>query len=868
MNYFFSQLARSIGIFFRTLRAFFVRKMMGITTAVRRILNFSRHATKVATSSIQGVVTAAQKPTSESDYVETGRMYISKALIIRVILILIALALIVYFIVWPFILSRFLTAKFFVEDKRVANWSGRVIVFADKKKTIPMYAGRLEKGVLQGEGKQYDSEGILAYEGQLKDGERTGNGKEYKNGILTYEGQLDSGFYSGFGKSYKDGQLDYEGQFSSGVFSGYGKRYDNGTLTYDGQYEEGKRSGSGTAYSNGKLLYEGQFLDDLYEGRGKRYQDGTLAYDGTFHAGLEEGTGTSYYSNGKMSYQGQFLAGKADGTGTSYTEAGRKEYTGGFADGLFSGDGTLYFDDGGQLSGGFQNGEPTGSVEWKKNGILYYRGEWADGVPSGFGTLYNKAGKVLFEGPFLGGTIDGRSLLEYKTDELRSVFAESSTRSENDGTAFRIIAEELGVTVLCTYQTESEKSMVYQIYLFTPEKDGWVSILPGSKHTKGIQWPEGETPEQLVIRYIGQYGVNVAAGPYSAENNVKDLRRTTVLYQDETREQSVLVTWENQEAKPAGPQSISGEKNKDDKTEKLLDALDKMIGTEGTAASKGATFGGAAADSAFEGQDDVEQAVALTDAMLDFWEQSERKNALEEITTRVESLLADARDAAAKGLGSEDTVKELEQKLEELKTQIEACQTAVKRAELQAGGAGVNSPGSYALEELLVSFNPAEHNVNELIPIASAYAQALDSDADISAVEAAVKLGLLNLSDAYSKMKLALSRYRNLSQSAQDAAGAFSMGLASKDAWYTAMNEAGLARIELCTAMADFSKEANHFNQLTGGWVSKTFNWNKGAYDVLFRAAIPEEKETEEDSGEDFPQEEPPSPVNDPGLPD
>ena len=94
------------------------------------------------------------------------------------------------------------------------------------------------------------------------------------------------------------------------------------------------------------------------------------------------------------------------------------------------------------------------------------------------------------------------------------------------------------------------------------------------------------------------------------------------------------------------------------------------------------------------------------------------------------------------------------------------------------------------------------------------------------------------------------------------------MGLASKDAWYTAMNEAGLARIELCTAMADFSKEANHFNQLTGGWVSKTFNWNKGAYDVLFRAAIPEEKETEEDSGEDFPQEEPPSPVNDPGLPD
>ncbi len=851
MSYFFSQLTRSIGVFFRTLRAFFVRKMMGITTTIRRITNFSRHATKVAASSLQGVVGAAQKPTSPSDYVETGRLYISKALIIRVVLIIAALFLIIYFVVWPFILSRFLTARFFVEDKRVTDWSGRVIVFSDKKKTIPMYSGRLEKGTLQGEGKLYDDEGVLSYEGQLKDGERNGSGKEYRDGIMVYDGQFVSNLYSGNGKQYIDGQLAYEGQFSNGLFSGYGKRYAGNRLVYDGQYEEGKRSGSGTAYAAGKLLYEGQFMDDLYEGRGKLYQDGKLRYDGSFHAGVPEGSGTSYYDGGKVSYQGQYLAGKEDGTGTAYAENGMKEYAGAFAEGLYSGEGILYFSDGSQLSATFQEGEPTGSVEWKKNGILYYRGEWADGAPSGFGTLYSKSGKALYEGPFLGGTIDGRSLLEYSTDELRTALAESSVKNENDGSAFRVIAEELGLTVLCTFQTENEGSRIYQIYLSEPEKSDWIAIMPGMEHTQTVQWPEGETPDSLRIQYIGQLGVSVPAGSYPAENNLKDERRTTVLYEDEQMERSVLVTWERKDIKPS-PLTPGGGKNS--KVEKLLDTLDKMIGSEGTAASKGASFGGGSTDGAFQKLDEADAAVSATDAMIDFWEETERQQSLEEVYERNETLLADARNTLAKGLGSEEAVQALEQKQEELKTQIEACKTAIKRAELQAGSAGVEGLGTYALEELLVSFDPADHDVATLVPIAVAYAQAIGGDVDAAAVEAEVKLGLLNLADAHSAMKLALSRYQSLSQSAKDAAGAFSMGLGAKDAWYEAMNAETLARAELCAAMAEFSKQANHFNQLTGGWVSKTFDWHKGVFDVLFRAAIPEEKE-KEDEPEDRPAE-------------
>ena len=100
MNYFFHQLGRSLGVFFRTIRAFVSRKLMGITTTLRRLTNFSRHATKVASSSLQGVVSATQKPTSQADYVETGHLFISKALIIRVLLVLVAIAVIGYVVVW------------------------------------------------------------------------------------------------------------------------------------------------------------------------------------------------------------------------------------------------------------------------------------------------------------------------------------------------------------------------------------------------------------------------------------------------------------------------------------------------------------------------------------------------------------------------------------------------------------------------------------------------------------------------------------------------------------------------------------------------------------------------------------------------
>ncbi len=832
---------------------------MGLGAQLRRLTNFSRHATKAASSSLQGVMSAAQKPTQPSDYVETGRLYISKALIIRILVGIVALFLLIYFVIWPFILSRFLTARFYEEDKRVENWSGRVIVYSDKKKRLPLYSGRLEDGVLQGECRQYDRTGVLLYEGQLKDGEKTGSGKEYENGVLAYDGQFAAGFYSGRGKRYENGQLVYDGQYDAGLrsgsgvayedgqllyrgqflddlYEGRGKLYKDGNLFYDGGFHAGAAEGTGIVYEDGRVAFEGQFMNGLYEGRGKLYEEGVLRYDGSFHAGVPEGTGTAYYPSGRIAYQGSYLAGKPDGSGVAYRENGRKAYEGGFADGEYSGLGTVFYEDGSQLEASFDNGEASGTVEWKKEGLLYYRGQWADDGPSGFGTIFSKAGNKLYEGPFLGGTVDGRSLLTYSTEQLRSVLCDGTLRSETVGDGYRIIAEEMGMTALCTFQTEERPSTVYQIYLSAPVKENWVAILPGMEHTQAVQWSEDETPNQRPIRYIGQIGVNVEAGTYFAENAVAEDRRTTALYSDETRQQVVLLTWVRNDVTPipldwgsdAGAESVGA----------FLDALDQMENASGADMGESAPFGDLDPEEAFENVTEADDAVSLADTMIRFWEQTERMNALEEALARIGMMLEEARNAAVQGVGTAEAAAALEQEQLELSSRVEACRTELKRLELQASALGADDLGKYALDEMLMDFDPVEQDVGELTLVVAAFAQVTGREMSASEAENAVKVGLLDLADAYGAVKLALSRYQALASCTKNEAGTYAMGLSSKDSWYRAMNEQTLGRIELCSALAGFSRLTNQFNQLTGGWVSRSFGWHRQVFEPLFLAEM------------------------------
>lgn len=465
--------------------------------------------------------------------------------------------------------------------------------------------------------------------------------------------------------------------------------------------------------------------------------------------------------------------------------------------------------------------------------MLYYRGEWSDDAPNGFGTLYSKAGKTLYEGPFSGGTLDGAALLAYSTSELRDALGETAARDETDERAFRIVAEELGLTALCTFRTEEADSAVYQIYLTAPEKGGWVSLLPGAEHV-ALRWTEGAELERVTVSYLAQSGVRLEAGDYPAENAVSDALRTTVLYGDAARKQAVLLTWERPDAVPAAQTALDEPDDADSRMDALLDALDRMEGAAGTLEKPAGV--GKSADEALAAADNMADAVSLTDAMLSFWEQSERAAALEENLTRVAALLADARDAAAKGTGEVQAAAELEQRQSALTAELEERKSASKRAELQAGALGVERLADYALEELLVRFDPSAQDVSELALLASAYAHATGGGLSDAALETSVKLGLLDLADAHAATELALTRYQTAVERADSAAGSYAMGGASKEAWYEAMNARADARMALCTAMAEFSRQANHFNQLTGGWVSRTFDWHREAFEPLLLA--------------------------------
>lgn len=808
LSYLWNQLIRSAGVFVRTIRAFFTRRMTGVTSRVRRVTNFSRNATRAATASVQSAVSVAQKPTKREDYVETSRLLISKALLLKIVIGAIAAALILYFLVWPFILSHFLTARFAAGDSRISDWTGRVIVYADEDKTLPLYAGRLEDGVLQGRGEEYDENGLLSYEGWFQDGLRSGNGTAYEAGVPVYEGQFSNGVYEGTGTAYEDGVRIYEGQFSGGV----------------------------------------------YEGRGKLYEDGVLRYEGGFQSGEASGDGTAYSASGTLAYKGQFSGGLPEGTGTAYDEAGQVLYRGGFAGGVYSGSGTLYLAEGGTLEADFADGRPQGVVQWKRDGRLYYEGEWSGAQASGFGTLYSRSGAALYEGQFTGGTLDGNWLIGLTAEELREVLGEDNIRNVSAAGGFLIVSDPLGLAALCSFQTEETEARVYTVYLFRPEEDR-VCLLPGTDRVSLPAWPEDTEEWSGQLHFDPPAGVAAEAGTYTAQVFTTAESRTTILYTaDEEAPASVLLSWSRLESIPDGLDGTSdgGSAGGDGRIEAFLESLDLIEApAAGAQATQNPYYGTKAVSEALSACETIEQADTLIEAMLDCWEQAERQSALEEDLARTQTLLEEAQSAQSMGQGDAETAAGLKAEESALQARIQICAAERKKAEIRAQTAAGVTPSDYALEELLVSFDPAEQDVSQLAQAAAAYAQSAGQTVDADALTARVKTELIDLAEAYTNTQAALTAYQAAAASAQTAADGFNMGSVSKADWYAALSAQADARAELCGQLAAFTSQANTLNQTTGGWVSRTFTWYPDSLEPLFQSAAQQAAEAAAAAAED-----------------
>lgn len=769
LSYFLTQLIRSLGVVGRTIRTFFIRQGTWLISVFRRFTNVSRGAAKMANSALRSTLTVSQKPSKREDYIETRRLLISKALIIKVVIAVVVVVLLVWLWVWPFVLSHFLTARFYVEDERVDTWSGKVIVYADRDKTIPLYEGRLEEGLLQGRGKEYDENGVLSYEGQFQDGLRSGTGSEYQDGVLVYQGQF---------------AMDM-------------------------------REGTGTEYQDGLVCYEGQFQAGVYQGQGKRYEEGVLVYAGGFEDGLESGTGTAYDETGSVVYEG------------------------GFSAGLYSGQGTLYLAPGQTLEATFQEGAPEGAVKWSKDGLLYYEGEWSQAGPQGYGTLYGKNGSPLYQGQFAQGTVDGTWLLSLSAEELRQALGTEEESTSASG-GFLISAPQLGLTALCSFQTEEEPAAVHTVWLVSAAED-WVELLPA----EGVDFFEAAAPEGANLwegesNFIPPQGVDFTAGTYAARTATTEDSQLAVLLDEEGA--AALVRWSLTGQQPTSLENGAEGQESPGTVEEFLDALSQMGGAGGSqsAAPKG---GSTSPEKLLSSCATAEQAKQMVDALMDWWAGSWQLWALESRQTRETTLLEEAKTAQATGTGSAEETQALEQQLQETDWAIQQQQLELGKAEAALGGV---DPKQYQLSELAANFDPSGGDASQLAAITAAYAQGAGREVDTDSLEQELKTALAALEQAWLQVQSALERGEWCAQTAQSAAGAYAMGNGSKADWYQALYDQEAAQAQVCAALAEFTRQANDLNWTTGGWVSRTFDWQNDIFTPLYQAELTAGEGTEQ----------------------
>lgn len=792
LSYLLRQLIRSFGIFFRTIRAFFTRKLAGAGAYIRRVTNFSRQATKVANASFQGAAAAMKKPTKREDYIETERLFVSKSFLVMLAVGLLLLILAGYFILWPLLLSRFFTAHFYQEDKRVEDWSGKVVVYYDEEKEIPRYSGRLKEGVLQGRGSQYDEAGLLIY----------------------------------------------EGDFADGVRSGTGTLYDAGVLTYEGDFAYGLRHGNGTDYSaTGDVAYRGAFVEDV-----------------------REGMGTAYYPDGERAYEGAFAAGLYDGTGTQYGEDGQIRYKGSFAEGLYNGSGTLYLPDGDQIQAEFVDGHTDGTIRWYQEGKLWYDGSADDLTPDGFGTIYAENGKVIYAGEMDRGTLDGAWLLGLTAEDLRAAFGEAALEESDGARGFRVRNGELGLTALCSYQTEEEEARPYQLWL-APRRDSLsAELLPWADRTEAARWAtEDRDPAPETEAFSHRLSAGQTGGSWRDLRYVYGDLYTCALISGGRGSAPEEILW----SRVPGQSDLREEPVVDEETEgaeQAQERLDQLMAALGG-------LGGEETDAA-DGQEDqdlgdVERMVGLmltaadagklVDALTDYYVYGEMAAALELSQPLLEQELAQAQTQLERGKGDQAAVDGAQEALDTLDRRLMEVETAREQAKLTIQSLSKLEPDDYKLQDILVDFDPVDLSVSNLSAAAVKYAEAAAAgeQVDRSALELEIKSLVLELGMDYEAVRAGRKTVERAAASLEEVTAAYARGSADKAALYSAQRARNDAAAALCQAVGNFTHRANRLNTLSGGWIAQEYDWMADTFATIFQSEIIRSQESAKEKEKD-----------------
>ena len=354
--------------------------------------------------------------------------------------------------------------KFEGEYKKDKKWNGKGYdingnidyIISEGKGIIKLYKystnsltfeGEYKNGEKNGKGKEYNYHGQLVFGGKYLNGKRHGQGKEYlaKINKISFEGEYKEG-KKWNGKGYDNqGNIIYE--LNNG--QGYVKLYNEDYCYFEGEYKNGEANGYGKSFLkmrfNGSVrkTFEGIYKDDKqFEGKEYDYYDSKLIYEGTFKNGK--------YFNGKKlfsqfydddKYEGEYLNGKKwKGIEKIYKGSLEMEFE--YIKGkinkvkgynpenkeisfnINNGNGILkyYNKCGGRINMRSKNkdkiylnfemqlndGEIKGiGKEYNEDGKLILEGEYCNDVKNGKGKIFSEKGKLIFEGEIYNGVKNG-----------------------------------------------------------------------------------------------------------------------------------------------------------------------------------------------------------------------------------------------------------------------------------------------------------------------------------------------------------------------------------------------------------------------------------------------------------------------------
>ncbi len=241
----------------------------------------------------------------------------------------------------------------------------------------------------------------ISYDGEWKDGERTGNGTfiwknrgkyvgawlngwKHGHGVETYpENDQSSGIGSMIWQLIKINFLPNNLKNNHGV-TNIAHDGDNNEISYDGEWKKGQYSGEGTLIYKTGRKYIGELLNNFRHGHGimsyaENDEWNRISYDGEWKEGKITGKGTFIWKNGEK-YVGEWLNNLRHGHGVeTYPEndsINRISYDGEWKGDMRSGQGTLTWKSGEKYIGKWLNDSRHGQGLHINGNKVSNQGRW------------------------------------------------------------------------------------------------------------------------------------------------------------------------------------------------------------------------------------------------------------------------------------------------------------------------------------------------------------------------------------------------------------------------------------------------------------------------------------------------------------